>query len=70
MEAVLVVERVRTLLFLMDSNSVDLLFALEANKDSKEDSGRSSEHEGIGHGNERGGVMFHNWLTLENAFTG
>jgi hypothetical protein len=55
MEAVPVIERVWMPLFLMDSDLVDLPFALEANKDSKEDSGCGSEHEGTGHGNERGG---------------
>jgi hypothetical protein len=48
-------ERVQTPLFLMDSDPVDLPFALVAEKDSEEDSGRSSEHEGIGHGNENEG---------------
>jgi hypothetical protein len=33
------VERVQTPLFLRDSDSTDMLFALEANKDSEEDSG-------------------------------
>jgi hypothetical protein len=51
MEAVPVVERVQTPLFLMDSDPMDLPFALEADKDS----GCGSENEGIGHGNERGG---------------
>jgi hypothetical protein len=46
METVPVIERVQMLLFLMDSDPVDLPFALEADKDSKEDSG---------HGSERGG---------------
>jgi hypothetical protein len=53
-EAVPVVEQVQTLLFLMDSDPMDLLFALEADKDSEEDLGRGSENEGIGHRNERG----------------
>jgi hypothetical protein len=55
MEAVPVVERVQTPLFLMDSDPMDLLFALEADKDSEEDSGHGSKNKGIGHGNERGG---------------
>jgi hypothetical protein len=53
-EAVPVVEQVQTPLFLMDSDPVDLLFGLEADKDSKEDLGHGSKHEDIGHGNERG----------------
>jgi hypothetical protein len=48
------VERVRTPLFLMDSDPMDLLFALEANKDSEVDSGNSSGNEGSRNGNERG----------------
>jgi hypothetical protein len=50
-EAVPVIERVHTLLLLTDSDLVDLPFALEADKDSEEDSGRGSENEGIGHEN-------------------
>jgi hypothetical protein len=38
-------EQVRTPLFLMDSDPVDFPFALVADKDSEEDSGRGSEHE-------------------------
>jgi hypothetical protein len=48
-------EWVQMPLFLMDLDMVDFPFALEADKDSEEDSGHSSKHEGIGHGNERGG---------------
>jgi hypothetical protein len=40
------VEQMRTPLFLRDSDLMDMLFALEANKDSKEDSGRGSGSEG------------------------
>jgi hypothetical protein len=40
------VEQVWTLLFLMDSDSTDMLFALEASKDSKEDLGHGSGREG------------------------
>jgi hypothetical protein len=40
------VERVCTLLFLMDSDPLDLPFALEAGKDSEEESGSSSGSEG------------------------
>jgi hypothetical protein len=39
----------------MDSDPVDLPFALEADKDSEEDLGCGSEHEGIGHGDENKG---------------
>jgi hypothetical protein len=48
------VEWVWTLLFLRDSDSTDMPFALEAGKDSEEDSGRSSRNEGSGNRNERG----------------
>jgi hypothetical protein len=47
-------ERVRTPLFLMDLDPVDLLFALVTDKDSEEDSGCGSENEGIGPGNTKG----------------
>jgi hypothetical protein len=40
------VERVRTLLFLMDSDPPDLPFALEASKDSEEELGSSSRSKG------------------------
>jgi hypothetical protein len=40
------VERVQTPLFLMDSDPMDLPFALEASKDSEEESGSSSGSEG------------------------
>jgi hypothetical protein len=40
------VERVRTLLFLMDLDPPDLPFALEAGKDSKEESGSGSKSKG------------------------
>jgi hypothetical protein len=40
------VERVQTPLFLMDSDSMDLPFALEASKDSEEESGSGSGSEG------------------------
>jgi hypothetical protein len=53
-EAVPVIEQVRTPLFLIDSDLVDFLFDLGADKDSEEDSGRGSKHKGIGHGNKRG----------------
>jgi hypothetical protein len=39
------VEQAQTLLFLRDSDSTDMLFAMEASKDSKEDSGSSSGSE-------------------------
>jgi hypothetical protein len=42
------VERAHTPLFLMDSDPVDLPFALEANKDSKEESGGGNGSEGSG----------------------
>jgi hypothetical protein len=42
------VERVHTPLFLMDSDPMDLLFALEADKDSEEDSGSGSGSEAGG----------------------
>jgi hypothetical protein len=45
-EAVPVVEQVRTPLFLMDSDPMDLPFALEADKDSEEDLGHGSRNEG------------------------
>jgi hypothetical protein len=54
-EAVPVVERVQTLLFLMDSDPIDLPFAVEADKDSEEDSGHRNERggdENKGHRNE------------------
>jgi hypothetical protein len=54
-EAVPVVERVQTPLFLMDSDLMDLPFALEADKDSEEDSGCGSENEGIGGRNKNTG---------------
>jgi hypothetical protein len=53
-EMVPVIEQVQTLLFLRDSDPVDLLFAVEDDKDSEEGSGHGSENEGIGHGNQRG----------------
>jgi hypothetical protein len=40
------VERVQTPLFLMDSDPMDLPFALEASKDSEEESGNGSRSEG------------------------
>jgi hypothetical protein len=40
------VERVHMLLFLMDSDPIDLPFALEASKDSEEESGSGSSSEG------------------------
>jgi hypothetical protein len=49
------VEWAWTLLFPRDSDSTDMLFALEASKDSEEDSGCSSRSEGSGNGNEGGG---------------
>jgi hypothetical protein len=49
------VERVHTLLFLMDLDLMDLPFALEADKDSEEDSGHSSKNEGSRNRNEGGG---------------
>jgi hypothetical protein len=48
------VESAWTPLFLRDSDSMDMLFALEAGKDSKEDSGCSRGNEGSGNGNEGG----------------
>jgi hypothetical protein len=42
------VERVQTPLFLMDSDPMDLPFALEASKDSKEGSGSGNRSEGSG----------------------
>jgi hypothetical protein len=48
------VEPVCTLLFLMDSDPMDLPFALEADKDSEEDSGHGSGNKGSGNRNERG----------------
>jgi hypothetical protein len=36
------IEQAQTPLFLRDSDSMDMLFALEASKDSEEDSGSSS----------------------------
>jgi hypothetical protein len=42
------VERVHTLLFLMDSDPMDLPFALEASKDSEEESGSGNGSEGSG----------------------
>jgi hypothetical protein len=54
-EAVPVVERVWMPLFLMDSDPMDLPLALEADKDSEEDSGHSSENENAGSGNKNAG---------------
>jgi hypothetical protein len=54
------VERVHTLLFLMDLDPMDLLFALEANKDSEEDSrsgSRSEDDDDGSFGAMDGGVM-------------
>jgi hypothetical protein len=45
------VEWVHTPLFLMDSDPMDLPFALEADKDSEEDSGHGSKNEDEGGGN-------------------
>jgi hypothetical protein len=42
-DAVPVVERVRTLLFMMDSDPMDLPFAVEADKDSEKDSGHGNK---------------------------
>jgi hypothetical protein len=42
------VERVHTPLFLMDSDPMDLPFALEANKDSEEEAGNGSGSEAGG----------------------
>jgi hypothetical protein len=42
------VERVHTRLFLMDSDPMDLPFALEASKDSEEESGSGNGSEGSG----------------------
>jgi hypothetical protein len=56
MEMVPIIEWVRMPLSLTDSDLVDLPFALEANKDSEEDSGHGSKNERCGdknkgHGN-------------------
>jgi hypothetical protein len=48
------VERAWTPLFLRDSVLKDMPFALEASKDSEEDSGHGSGNEGSGNGNEGG----------------
>jgi hypothetical protein len=54
-EAVPVVEQGWTPLFLMDSDLMDLLFALEAGKDSEEESGHSSGNRNEGNKSENEG---------------
>jgi hypothetical protein len=49
------VEWVCTLLFLVDLNPMDLLFALKADKDSERDSGHGSGNEGSRNGNKNEG---------------
>jgi hypothetical protein len=51
------VEQVWTLLFLRDSDLIDMPFALEASKDSKEDLGHSSGSEGSGSDDRSFGAM-------------
>jgi hypothetical protein len=54
------VERAHTLLFLMDSDPIELPFALEASKDSEEESGNGSGSKGSGSegsGSEDGDAM-------------
>jgi hypothetical protein len=55
MEAVPVVGRVRTPLFLTDSDPMELPFAVEVDKDSDEDSGRGDENQGRGNADEESG---------------
>jgi hypothetical protein len=51
------VEWVQTLLFLRDLDLTDMLFALEASKDSEEDSESSSRSEASGSGDRSFGAM-------------
>jgi hypothetical protein len=55
MEVVPVVKQVQTLLFLMDSDPMELPFALEANKDSDEELGCGSRNEDEGSKSEDSG---------------